>query len=88
MLHSYSDDSWFGYDHGFKYNPDGRAGSYKETNYSAFQLNHMISPRLFYELKLSVVDNNYGNYLFKNINRGYMKFNLLQNLLNLYFLLA
>ena len=26
LLHSYSDDSWFGYDHGFKYNPDGRAG--------------------------------------------------------------
>ena len=66
LLHSYSDDNWFGYDHGFKYNPDGRAGSYKETNYSAFQLNHMISPKLFYELKLSVVDNNYGNYLFRD----------------------
>ena len=58
----------YGYDDAFiiKYNPDGRAGSYKETNYSAFQLNHMISPKLFYELKLSVVDNNYGNYLFKD----------------------
>ena len=65
-LHSYSDDSWFGYDHGSKYNPDGRAGSYKETNYSALQLNHMISPKLFYEVKLSLVDNNYGNYLFED----------------------
>ena len=66
FLHSYSDDSWFGYDHGFKYNPDGRAGSYKETNYSALQFNHMISSNLFYEIKLSSVDNYYGNYLFKN----------------------
>ena len=54
-LYSYSDDSWFGYDHGFKYNPDGRAGSYKETNYTSFQLNHMISPKLFYEL-LDILD--------------------------------
>ncbi|MEC9456276.1 MAG: TonB-dependent receptor, partial [Candidatus Neomarinimicrobiota bacterium] len=66
LLHSKSDDSWFGYDHGFKYNPDGRAGSYKETNYTSFQLNHMISPKLFYELKLSYLDNYTGNYLFKD----------------------
>jgi hypothetical protein len=26
FLHSKSDDFWLGYDHGFKYNPDGRAG--------------------------------------------------------------
>jgi len=66
LLHSKSDDSWFGYDHGFKYNPDGRAGSYKETNYTSFQLNHMISPKLFYELKVSYLDNYTGNYLFKD----------------------
>jgi len=66
FLHSKSDDSWFGYDHGFKYNPDGRAGSYKETSYSSFQLNHMINPKLFYELKVSYLDNYTGNYLFKD----------------------
>ena len=66
LLHSKSDDSWFGYDHGFKYNPDGRAGSYKETNYTSFQLNHMISPKLFYELKVSYLDNYTGNYLYKD----------------------
>ena len=66
LLHSKSDDSWFGYDHGFKYNPDGRAGSYKETNYTSFQLNHMINPKLFYELKVSYLDNYTGNYLFKD----------------------
>ncbi len=65
-LHSYSDDSWFGYDHAFKYNPDGRAGSFKKTHYTALQLNHMITPKLFYELKLSSVENYYGVYLYKS----------------------
>jgi len=65
-LFSYSNDEWFGYDHGFKYNPDGRAGSYKETLYAAFQLNHMISQKLFYEFKYSSVENDFGNYLYHN----------------------
>ena len=65
-LYSYSDDSWFGYDHSFKYSPDGRAGSYKNTHYKALQLNHMITPKLFYELKLSSVDNYYGVYLYQD----------------------
>ena len=65
-LYSYSDDSWFGYDHSFKYSPDGRAGSYKNTHYTALQLNHMITPKLFYELKLSSVDNYFGVYLYKD----------------------
>ena len=65
-LYSYSDDSWFGYDHGFKYNPDGRSESVKYTRYYAFQLNHMISQKFFYELKYSMTDNEYGNYVFKD----------------------
>jgi len=66
LLHSKTDDSWFGYSHEFKYNPDGRAGSYKETSYNAFQLNHMITPKLFYEIKLSHMDNYYGTYVYEN----------------------
>ncbi|SVB90968.1 uncharacterized protein METZ01_LOCUS243822, partial [marine metagenome] len=57
FLGSLSDEAYFGYDHGFKYNPDGRAGSYKETSYYSFQLNHMINPKLFYEIKVSCLDN-------------------------------
>ena len=72
-LYSYSDDTWYGYDHGFKYNPDGRAKSVKETRYYAFQLNHMISQKLFYELKYSLTDNNYGSYVFKDpFDEGYV----------------
>ena len=65
-LFSYSNDKWFGYDHGFKYNPDGRAGSHKETFYTAFQLNHMISQKLFYEFKYSNVKNDFGSYLYED----------------------
>ena len=73
VLNSYSDDTWYGYDHGFKYNPDGRAKSVKETRYYAFQLNHMISQKLFYELKYSLTDNNYGSYVFKDpFDEGYV----------------
>jgi outer membrane receptor protein involved in Fe transport len=66
LLNSTSNDTWFWYDHAFKYNPDGRAGAYKETVYSAYQLNHMITPKLFYELKLSFMKNNTGNYLYED----------------------
>ena len=65
-LYSYSDDSWWGYDHGFKYNPDGRAGAHKVTNYFAFQLNQMLSQKLFYELKYSTVNNDFGSYVYEN----------------------
>ncbi len=63
FLNSYSDDTWYWYDHSMKYNPDGRVGSHKETFYSAFQLNHMITPKLFYELKLAYMENKTGTYL-------------------------
>ena len=63
ILNSYSDDTWYWYDHSMKYNPDGRAGNHKKTYYSAFQLNHMITPKFFYELKLAYMENNTGTYL-------------------------
>jgi len=72
-LYSYSDDSWFGYDHGFKYNPDGRNESVKYTKYYAFQLNHMISQHLFYEFKYSMTNNEYGSYVFEDkFDDGYV----------------
>ena len=40
-LYSHSDDSWQGYDHSFKYNPDGRSTDHKVTNYFAFQLKEL-----------------------------------------------
>ena len=66
LLNSYSDDSWYWYDHSMKYNPDGRVGSHKNTIYTAFQMNHMITPKLFYELKIASMKNNTGTYLFED----------------------
>ena len=66
LLNSYSDDTWYWYDHSMKYNPDGRVGSHKKTLYTAFQMNHMITPKLFYELKLAIMKNNTGTYLFED----------------------
>lgn len=66
LLYSRNDDEWHNYDHGFKYNPDGRATSYRETDMYTLQFNHMLSPRAFYEIKLSYIDNYTGWYVFKN----------------------
>ena len=66
FLNSYSDDTWYWYDHSMKYNPDGRVGSHKKTIYTAFQMNHTITPKLFYELKLAIMKNNTGTYLFED----------------------
>jgi len=80
LLNSTSNDTWFGYDHAFKYNPDGRTGSYKETSYNAFQLNHMITPKLFYELKMSYIDNYSGSYMYKDpLDTNYVHGRYLEN---------
>ncbi len=66
FLNSYSNDSWYWYDHSMKYNPDGRLGSHKNTFYSAFQVNHMITPKFFYEFKIAYMKNKTGTYLYED----------------------
>ncbi|NQV50163.1 MAG: TonB-dependent receptor [Candidatus Marinimicrobia bacterium] len=59
-------DEWQGYSHFNKYNPDGVNKNNSNTDFIAFQLNHMLSNSFFYDLKLSQSTNYYGNYLFKD----------------------
>lgn len=66
FMYTRNDDEWNGYDHAFKYNPDGLPSSHRETDMYLFQLNHVLSQRMFYELKLSYVDNFNGWYVFEN----------------------
>lgn len=66
LLYSMNDDVWSGYNHIFKYNPDGMASNYRVSKLYAFQLNHMLSNKLFYELKLSRTDSYYGWYLYED----------------------
>ncbi len=66
FLYTRNDDRWDGYNHGFKYNPDGTASSYRETNMYSLQFNHLLTSKMFYELKFSYVDNFSGWYLFED----------------------
>ena len=66
LLYTNNSDEWNGYDHGYKYNPDGMGTTHRTTDMYSLNINHMLSPKLFYELKLSQVDSYYGWYLFKD----------------------
>ncbi len=66
FLYTRNDDKWEGYNHGYKYNPDGMPASYRETDMYSLHLNQMLSPRLFYELKLSYIDNYNGWYVYED----------------------
>ncbi len=54
------------YSHANKYKPDGRARHHNNSQMVTYTINHIINPRLFYDLKLSYSKNYYGNYVFKN----------------------
>ncbi len=66
FLYTRNDDEWHGYDHQFKYNPDGMAASYRQSDMGSFELNHMLSTKIFYELKLSYLKTYNGWYVYKN----------------------
>ena len=59
-------DEWGDYNHLYKYAPDGKAKSRRNTDMAAVEINHSLSRKMFYELKLSYIDSDYGNYLYKN----------------------
>jgi len=63
-----------GYNHIYKYNPDGRSYSDGNTTLLMFQLNHFLNEKMFYDLKFSKTNNDYGSYVFKD----YDSFNILQ----------
>lgn len=66
IMHSLNRDRWDGYSHTWKYNPYGLASTYRETDFTVFQWNHMLSNAMFYEFKLSSMVNYNGNYLYED----------------------
>lgn len=66
LLYTLNNDEWNAYSHVYKYNPDGRANTHRRTDMYSLHINHLISPKLFYELKLSYKDNYNGYYVFKD----------------------
>jgi outer membrane receptor protein involved in Fe transport len=66
LLYTLNDDEWHTYNHNYKFNPDGMATAYRNTDMYSLQLNHLFSSKAFYEIKLSYIDNYNGYYVFKN----------------------
>jgi hypothetical protein len=60
------------YNHVFKYNPDGRPHEETNTVLSIFQLNHLLNQKMFYDVKYSRTVNNYGSYIYKDIDSYYI----------------
>lgn len=56
-------ETWRDYDHEFKYNPNGLATNHSDADMYTVQFNHMVSNALFYDLKFSYVNNDYGSYV-------------------------
>ena len=65
-LFSMDRDEGHGYDHAFKYNPDGMAAGHGKTDFFTFQWNHLLSNKMFYDLKNYKNKNYSGSYLFEN----------------------
>jgi outer membrane receptor for ferrienterochelin and colicin len=66
LLYTLNDDEWHTYNHNYRFNPDGMATAYRNTDMYSFQLNHLFSSKAFYEIKLSYLDNYNGYYVFEN----------------------
>jgi len=66
LLYNFNKDHWNDYDHSYKYNPDGKASSHRQTEMYSLSLNHMLSSTFFYELKLSYLDNYNGWYVYED----------------------
>ena len=55
-----------GYNHIYKYNPDGRSYDDAITNLYMFQMNHFLNEKLYYDLKYSITNNDYGSYVYED----------------------
>lgn len=66
LLTTINKNLWGQYNHQYKYNPDGLATPRRFSTMYALNINHMLGKSLFYELKLSYVDNYYGDYVYED----------------------
>jgi outer membrane cobalamin receptor len=66
FLFTRNDEEWRNYNHAFKYNPFGMGRNHKDADMYLFQFNHVISKTVFYDVKLSYIDNYYGWYVFED----------------------
>ncbi len=50
----------------YKYNPNGRPGQYNTSQTHIFSLNHVLSSKTFYELKVNRFTNDINRYVYEN----------------------
>jgi outer membrane receptor protein involved in Fe transport len=66
LIYTYNDTKGQGYSHGNFYNPYGVGTYQNKSQMFALHINHMLSTKAFYELKLSHINYERGNYLFED----------------------
>ncbi|MBN2411139.1 TonB-dependent receptor [candidate division KSB1 bacterium] len=61
-----NNNEWGTYNHTFKYAPEGKARQHQNSDMYSIQMNQNLGFSMFHELKLSLIDGYYGNYLYKD----------------------
>lgn len=59
-------NDWEEYNHIFKYNPEGNLKHHKQSSMFVLNLNHMLTNNIFYEGKISLIENNKRESVYKN----------------------
>jgi len=66
LSYTFNRGNYQNYSHQYRFNPYGLPKTHNTSNMVAFHLNHMLSPKAFYELVLSHSKLDHGNYLYKD----------------------
>ncbi|MBN2281018.1 MAG: TonB-dependent receptor [Candidatus Marinimicrobia bacterium] len=62
----YNQNEYQNYSFGRRFRPDGRAVYYDNSLSNSLIINHMLSTKMYYELKAGYTNNIYENYLYKD----------------------
>ena len=63
---TFNDEKNRNYAHYYKYNPDYLGNNYHTSYMYTLNVNHTITPSLFYEFKASFIDNKYNSYKYED----------------------
>ena len=66
FIFSENRDTWFNYNHAFRFNPNGRAYDSRVTSFYALQSNYMVNQSMFFDIKYSRMNYFYGYYVYEN----------------------
>ncbi|MCD6441214.1 MAG: TonB-dependent receptor [Candidatus Marinimicrobia bacterium] len=66
FIYTHNQNDYQNYSHYYFYNPYGMPTNHNKSNMAALYINHMLSQKAFYELKLSYNKYENGSYVYKN----------------------